>query len=278
MTNFPVTGRPQSPASEPADLDISVAHPARVYDYWLGGKDNFAADREAAEQAIAANPMIVPAVQTNRAFLRRAVNYLTGEAGIRQFLDIGTGLPSANNTHQVAQAMAPESRIVYVDNDPIVLVHARALLTGTPEGATAYLDADLRDPGSILDKAAKTIDLSQPTALMLLATLQLVPDDAKPHAIVAELMNALAPGSYLVISHPASDILPEAMAEMQRRLNEHQREITTFRPRPEVSKFFDGLDVIEPGLVQVHRWRPDDDDVVPQEQDVTGWCAIARKS
>jgi len=278
MTNFPVTGEPQSPTSEPADLDISVAHPARVYDYWLGGKDNFAADREAAEQAIAANPMIVPAVRTNRSFLRRAVRYLTGEAGIRQFLDIGTGLPSANNTHQVAQAVAPESRIVYVDNDPIVLVHARALLTGTREGATAYLDADLRDPGSILDKAAKTIDLSQPTALMLLATLQLIPDDAKPQEIVAELMNALAPGSYLVISHPASDILPEAMAEMQRRLNEHQREITTFRPRAEVSKFFDGLDVIEPGLVQVHRWRPDGDDVVPQEQDVTGWCAIARKS
>jgi hypothetical protein len=277
MTNTPGAGG-SLPSGEPADLDISVAHPARVYDYWLGGKDNFAADRAAAEQAIAANPMIVPGVRTNRAFLRRAVSFLAGEAGIRQFLDIGTGLPSADNTHQVAQAIAPESRIVYVDNDPIVLVHARALLTGTPEGATAYLDADLRDPGAILDRAAKTIDLGQPVALMMLAILQLVPDDAKPHEIVAELMDALVPGSYLVISHPASDVLPEAMAEMQRRLNARQREITTFRPRPEVIRFFDGLDLLEPGVVQTHRWRPDGVDIVPQEQEVTGWCGVARKS
>jgi hypothetical protein len=271
MTNTPVTG-------EPAELDTSVAHPDRVYDYWLGGKDNFAADRAAAQQAIAANPMIVPGVRTNRAFLRRAVHYLAGDAGIRQFLDIGTGLPSANNTHQVAQAVAPDSRIVYVDNDPIVLVHARALLTGTPQGATAYLDADLRDPGAILDKAGKTVDLGQPVALMMLAILQLIPDDAKPQAIVAGLMNALVPGSYLVISHPASDVLPEAMAEMGRRLNEHQREITTFRPRADVIRFFDGLDLIEPGVVQTHRWRPDGDDIVPQEQEITGWCGVARKN
>ena len=261
----------------PVDLDTTVAHPARVYDYWLGGKDNFAADREAAEQAIAANPTIVPGVRTNRAFLRRTVSHLAGEAGIRQFLDIGTGLPSANNTHQVAQAVAPDSRVVYVDNDPIVLVHARALLTGTPQGATAYLDADVRDPGSVLAQAAQTLDLAEPTAVMMLAILQLIPDDANPHAIVERLVDGLAAGSYLVISHPASDVLPDAMAEMQRRLNERQREITTFRPRPDVCRFFDGLDLIEPGVVQPHRWRPGPGDLSP-DQEVTAWCGVARKN
>jgi hypothetical protein len=278
VTDSSVPGAPLASSSPAVDLDTSVAHPARVYDYWLGGKDNFAADREAAEQAIAANPMIVPGVRTNRQFLRRAVRFLAADAGIRQFLDIGTGLPSADNTHQVAQAVAPDSRVVYVDNDPIVLVHARALLTGTAQGATAYLDADLRDPGPILARAAKTIDLSRPVALMLLAILQLVPDDSDPHAIVAQLTSALAPGSYLVISHPASDVLPEAMAEMQRRLNDHQRVITTFRPRQDVVRFFDGLNLIEPGVVQTHRWRPEPGDPVPQEQEVTAWCGVARKS
>jgi hypothetical protein len=269
--------RDKSEARPPVDLDTSVAHPARVYDYWLGGKDNFAADREAAEQAIAANPMIVPGVRTNRAFLRRAVSYLAGEAGIRQFLDVGTGLPSADNTHQVAQAVAPECRVVYVDNDPIVLVHARALLTGTPQGATAYLDADVRDPGSVLAQAAGTLDLAEPVALMMLAILQLIPDDANPHAIVQRLVDGLAPGSYLTISHPASDVLPDAMAEMQRRLNERQREITTFRPRPDICGFFSGLDLIEPGIVQPHRWRPGPDDLNP-DQEVTAWSGVARKS
>ena len=195
----------------------------------------------AAEQAIAANPTIVPGVRTNRAFPRRAVSYLASEAGIRQFLDVGTGLPSANNTHQVAQAVAPDSKVVYVDNDPIVLLHARALLTGTPQGATAYLDADVRDPGSVLVQAAETLDLAQPVALMLLAILQLIPDDANPHEIVQRLMDGLPAGSYLVITHPASDVLPDAMAEMQRRLNERQRVVTTFRPRPDVCRFFGGL-------------------------------------
>jgi O-methyltransferase involved in polyketide biosynthesis len=261
----------------PVDLDITVAHPARVYDYWLGGKDNFAADREAAEQAIEANPMILPGVRTNRAFLCRAVRYLAGQAGIRQFLDIGTGLPSADNTHQVAQAVAPDCRVVYVDNDPIVLVHARALLTSTPQGATAYLDADVRDPDSIRAQAAETLDFSEPVAVMMLAILQLIPDDASPHAIVARLVDGLASGSYLVISHPASDVLPDAMAEMQRRLNERQREITTFRPRPDVCRFFDGLDLIEPGVVQPHRWRPGPGDLNP-DQEITGWCGVARKT
>ncbi len=278
MTNSSATGEPQSPATGSVDLDTSVAHPARVYDYWLGGKDNFAADREAAEQAIAANPMIVPGVRTNRAFLRRAVSYLVTDAGIRQFLDIGTGLPSANNTHQVAQAAAPDSRVVYVDNDPIVLVHARALLTGTSEGATAYLDADLRDPGTILARASETLDFGRPIAVMLLAILQLIPDGDNPHSLVAQLMDATVSGSYLVLSHPASDVLPEAMAEMGRRLNQRQREVTTFRPRAEISQFFDGLSLIEPGVVQPHRWRPEPGEPISQEQEVTAWCGIGRKS
>jgi SAM-dependent methyltransferase len=277
MTNSSENDGPQSPATPPVDLDTSVAHPARVYDYWLGGSDNFAADREAAEQAIAANPMIVPGVRTNRAFLRRAVSYLAVEAGIRQFLDIGTGLPSASNTHQVAQAAAPDSRIVYVDNDPIVLVHARALLTGTPEGATAYLDADLRDPGAILARASDTLDFGLPVAVLLLAILQLIPDDDDPHALVAQLMDAVVPGSYLVVSHPASDVLPEEMAEMERRLNERQREVTTFRPRAEVGRLFDGLSVIEPGVVQPHRWRPEPGGPIPEEQEVTAWSGVGRK-
>jgi hypothetical protein len=278
VTNSSATGGVGSPETPSVDLDTSVAHPARVYDYWLGGKDNFAADREAAEQAIAANPMIVPGVRTNREFLRRSVTYLTREAGIRQFLDIGTGLPSANNTHQVAQSAAADSRIVYVDNDPIVLVHARALLTGTSQGATAYLNADLRDPGAILARASETLDFSRPVAVMLLAILQLIPDADNPHALVAQLIDAVVPGSYLVISHPASDVLPEAMAEMGRRLNQRQREVTTFRPRAYVCQFFDGLSLIEPGVVQPHRWRPEPGDAMAQEQEVTAWCGIARKS
>jgi hypothetical protein len=278
VTNSSATGGAQSPVTPSVDLDTSVAHPARVYDYWLGGKDNFAADREAADQAIAANPMIVPGVRTNRAFLRRAVSYLTRQAGIRQFLDIGTGLPSANNTHQVAQAAAPDSRIVYVDNDPIVLVHARALLTGTSEGATAYLDADLRDPGAIVARASETLDFSQPVAVMLLAILQLIPDEDNPHALVAQLMDAVMPGSYLVISHPASDVLREAMAEMGRRLNQRQREVTTFRPRTYVCQLFEGLSLVEPGVVQPHRWRPEPADPIAQEQEVTAWCGVGRKS
>src|SRR5580692_6194028 len=159
-----------------ASFDTGVAHPARVYNYWLGGKDNYEADRQAAEQAVAANPNILPGVRANRAFLRRAVEYLAGEAGIRQFLDIGTGLPTAENTHEVAQAIAPDTRIVYVDNDPIVLAHARALLTSTPDGVTAYLDADLRDPEMILAQAAETLDLTQPVAIMLVAVLHHIPD------------------------------------------------------------------------------------------------------
>ncbi len=261
-----------------AKLDTSVAHPARVYDYWLGGKDNYAADREAAEAAIAQNPFVVPGVRTNREFLGRAVRYVSDEAGIRQFLDIGTGIPTADNTHEVAQAAAPGSRIVYADNDPIVLVHARALLTSTAEGATDYIEGDLRDPGAILRAAAATLDFGQPVAVMLLAILQFLDDAEDPYGVVDGLMNAVVPGSYLVISHPASDVMAEAMAKMARTLNERQRrpDQVTFRSHAEVSRFFDGLELVDPGVVQPHRWRPRQGSFVPQH-DVSAWCGVARK-
>ena len=253
-----------------------MAHPARIYDYWLGGKDNYAADREAAKQAIAANPGIVFDVRANRAFLARAVNYLAAECGIRQFLDLGTGLPTARNTHEVAQSVAPDSRIVYVDSDPIVLTHARALLTSTPEGATAYLDADLRQLDQVLEAAAQTLDFSQPVAVMMLIVLHLIPDSDDPYGIVARLMDSLAPGSYLVITHPASDIKPAAIAEMTRRINARLGPARgTMRDRSEITRFFEGLELLEPGVVQPQRWRPDDS---VSDVEVTAWSGVARKA
>ncbi len=236
-------------------IDTSVAHPARVYDYWLGGKDNFGADREAGDQVIAAQPAILVGVRANRAFLGRTVRYLAGDMGIRQFLDIGTGIPAANNTHEVAQSLAPDSRVVYVDNDPIVLVHARALLNST-KGPTAYLDADLRDTGKILKEAARTLDLSQPVAVMLLMILHLIPDSDDPYGIVRRLMDATVPGSYLVLSHPASDIDADAAARAARRYNALVSTAQTRRTYARVCRFFDGLDLLEPGVVATNRWRP----------------------
>jgi len=243
-------------ATERLSFDISVAHPARVYDYWHGGKDNFRADREAAAQMIEALPNILPGVRANRAFLRRAVQYLAGEAGIRQFLDIGTGLPTAENTHEVAQSIAAESRIVYVDNDPIVLAHARALLTSNPEGATAYIDADARDTATILREAAKTLDFSQPVAVMALLILQYIPDPDGPHQVISRLMDAVPSGSYLVISDTTTDIDTERVsagtAKLNARLGPAQ---STPRPRAAIARYFDGLDLIDPGLVLMPQWR-----------------------
>jgi hypothetical protein len=258
-----------------ADIDTTVAHPARVYDYWLGGSSNFPADREAAERVLAATPGLRSRVRANRAFLARAVRYLAAEAGIRQFLDIGTGIPSANNTHEVAQAVAPDSRVVYVDNDPIVLAHAKSLLAGSPEGATQYIDGDLRDASVILRAAAGTLDLTRPIALMLVGILHLIQDSEEPHRIVAGLMDALPPGSYLAISHPASDIQP-SQAEAQRRYNERVSTPQTLRTRDEVARFFDGLDLVPPGVVYVHAWRPDPGDV-PPEGGVSAYGAVACK-
>ena len=263
------------PAGKPAEIDTSVAHPARVYDYWLGGKDNFTADREAGDRVLAATPGLRERVRANRAFLVRAVRYLAAEAGIRQFLDIGTGIPSANNTHEVAQQTAPGSRIVYVDNDPIVLTHARALLAGGPMGSIQYIDGDVRDVASITRAGARTLDFTQPTALLLLGILHLIQDAEGPYEIVARLMDALPSGSYLAISHPASDIHP-GQAEAQRRYNERVSTPQTLRTRAEASRFFEGLDLVPPGLVYVHTWRPGPDDIVPPDG-VSAYGGVARK-
>jgi len=257
------------------DIDTSVAHVARVYDYWLGGKDNFAADRAAGEQAMQAYPDIVYSVRANRAFLARTVRYLAGEAGIRQFLDIGTGIPTANNTHEVAQEAAPGSNVVYVDNDPVVLTHARALLVSGEHGHTNYIDADLRDTGRILAEAALTLDFSQPVAIMLMAILQHIDEAEDPYAIVDSLLAAVPPGSYLAISHPAADIETEAMAQMAERLNKLMAEKVTFRNRAQVALFFDGLELVEPGLVRVQQWRPVSE--IEAKSPAALWGGVGRK-
>ncbi len=260
---------------DPPPFDTSAAHVARVYNYWLGGKDYFAADRAAGEQAIKAFPDIVLSARANRAFLARTVRFLAGETGIRQFLDIGTGIPSANNTHEVAQSVAPESRIVYVDNDPVVLTHARALLTSDPAGATDYIDADLRQPERILVGAARLLDFSRPVAVMLMAILQHLHEEDEPYRVVATLMDAVPPGSYLALSHPAKDIDAEAMAKMADSLNKMMAEKVTFRDRPAVARFFNGLDLVEPGMVQASKWRPITD--AEAASPAALWGGVARK-
>jgi hypothetical protein len=260
---------------EPASFDTSVAHVARVYNYWLGGKDNFAADRAAGEQAIKAFPNIVLSARSNRAFLARTVRFLAGEAGIRQFLDIGTGIPSANNTHEVAQAVAPESRIVYVDNDPVVLAHARALLSSDPEGATDYIDADLRNPQQILAGAEQLLDFSRPVAVMLMAILQHLSDEDDPYQVVAALMGAMPSGSYLALSHPAKDIDAAEMAKMADSLNQMMAEKVTFRDRASVTRFFDGLELVDPGMVQASKWRPASE--AEAASPAALWAGVARK-
>ena len=270
--------RPDGTAPEPLEhptFDTSVAHIARVYNYWLGGKDNYAADRAAGDRAIETYPDMVSSVRSNRAYLARAVRYLAGEAGIRQFLDIGTGIPAANNTHEVAQSIAPDSRVVYVDNDPIVLAHARALLTNSPDGATGYIDADLRDPGTILAQAAQTLDFSRPVAVMLIAILHLIVDNDEAYRIVAQLVDAVPPGSYLALSHVASDIEPDKQAEARNRLNKMVHEKQTHRSRDEVARFFQGLEIVEPGVVPVPQWRPDSDPEARRPSVM--WGGVGRK-
>jgi SAM-dependent methyltransferase len=261
---------------EPLLFDTSVPHFARVYDYWLGGKDNFAADRAAGDQAIRAFPDVAVSARANRAFLARAVRFLAGTAGIRQFLDIGTGIPTGNNTHEVAQFVAPESQVVYVDNDPFVLSHARALLASKPEGVTEYVEADLRDPQKIVDTAARLLDFERPIAVMLMTILQHIDDEDDPAKIVATLMAAVPPGSYLVISHPAKDIDAESMAKMAERLNRILPESITLRTGPEVAALFDGLELVPPGMVQASKWRP------VNETEAAGpaalWAGVAHKN
>ena len=263
------------------DIDTSVAHPARVYDYWLGGKANFAADREAAEQVLAARPGLQFSVRANRAFLARVVRLLAGELGIRQFLDIGTGIPNTGvpgieMMHEVAQTIAPESRVVYVDNDPIVLAYAHKLRTSTPEGATDYIQGDLSDPDMVLREAARTLDFGKPIAIMLLGVLHLISDEEDPYRIVAKLMNAVPSGSYLVLSHPANDLLPETQPEASKRYNQRVSTQQRLRSRDEVARFFDGLELLEPGLIQWHQWRTDPDDNAPDGA-VSGHAGVAQK-
>ncbi len=255
-------------------FDTSVASIARIYDYWLGGKENFKADREAAEAMIRQYPDIVAGVRMNRAFLGRAIHYLAAEAGIRQFLDIGTGLPSANNTHEVAQRAAPESRIVYVDNDPVVLSHAQALLTSAPEGACDYIDADLRDTGKILSEAARTLDYTRPIALMMLGIVGQVPDSDDPQSIIKRLLDPMPSGSYLALSDGINT--SETFTEAVRHYNENSA--NTYHPRsPEqITGFFGGLEPVEPGIVGLTRWRPED---IPfaNPGEVPGMCGVGRK-
>jgi S-adenosyl methyltransferase len=256
-------------------VDTSVAHIARVYDYWLGGKDNFGADRVAAERVIAAWPDIVVSARGNRAFLGRVVRYLVREAGVRQFLDIGTGLPAADNVHEVAQAEAPWCRVVYVDNDPVVLAHARALLASGPEGATAFVDADLLRPGAILAEAAEVLDFSRPVAVMLVAILQHVSSRDDPYGVVARLVEAVPAGSYLAVSHPARDIEAAAMAEIADAMNDLVAEKVTFRTRAEVLGFFDGLELVAPGVVPAPRWRPVSE--AEAASPTVMWAGVGRK-
>jgi hypothetical protein len=257
-------------------FDTTVAHPARVYDYWLGGKDNFAADRKAAEAVIAVRPTIIRDIRANREFLGRAVRYLATEAGIRQFLDLGTGIPAANNTHEVAQAVAPDSKIVYVDNDPIVLAHARALLTSTPEGKCAYLDADLRDPGKIVELAGRTLDFSQPVAVLFIGVLHLVADEEDPFGIIARTVAATVPGSYLALTQPASDIDAEVVAESARQYNANVVTKQTRRDHDQTLRFFGDMELVPPGVVQLHRWHPAPG-AAGLEENVSGWGGVARK-
>ena len=256
-------------------IDTGVAHIARVQDYWLGGKENYAADREAGDEGIRAFPDMVASVRNTRAFLARSVRYLAAEAGIRQFLDIGTGLPAASNTHEVAQSIVPDARVVYVDNDPIVLVHARALLDSHPAGATDYLDADIRNPEHILAQAARTLDFSRPIALMLIAVLQFVPDEDDPYGVVERLKAAVPSGSYLAISHPASDIQATQMVSMAKRLSQLMVQKVTVRSHDQVARFLDGWELLPPGLVRAPEWRPaaPEDAATPS----TMWSGVARK-
>jgi S-adenosyl methyltransferase len=269
-------GNPAGDRGLPA-FDTHVPNPARIWNYWVGGKDNFAADRAAADKVLEAMPVMPLIARLVRRFLIEVVYRLGDGYGIRQFLDIGTGLPTADNTHDVAQRAAAESRIVYVDHDPVVLSHARALLTSSAEGETDYIQADLRDTGTIVVEAGRTLDFSQPVAVLLIAVLHFIPDADDPCGIVRRLMGAVPPGSCLVISHAASDIAAGAAAEMARRYNELSPVPITPRSREQVARFFDGLDMMPPGLVPLSHWWGSGQAEAGTASDLAGYCGIGRK-
>ncbi|MDT5151603.1 MAG: hypothetical protein QOI01_3336 [Mycobacterium sp.] len=259
-------------------IDTTVAHPARRYNYWLGGKDHFAADRASGDAIAAIFPHIRAAAVENRGFLDRTVRFLAAEYGIRQYLDIGTGLPAADNTHQIAQRIHSDARIVYVDNDPMVLAHARALLVGDPPGRTAYLQADLRRPEQILTSGeiTSTLDLTQPVAVLLVAVLHFLPDDELAYSAVKTLMDAVPVGSYLVVSHATTDLLVPDIAARFAQLPSGGGDFTA-RTHDQVLQFFDRLELIEPGLLSVSNWRRDHDDPPPPPEQVCLWGGVARK-
>ena len=265
-----------SPEIPDPKIVTSVPHNARIWNYWLGGKDNYPVDREMGEQIRSFFPEIVDNAVADRHFLVRTVTFLARQEGIRQFLDIGTGLPTHNNTHEVAQSVAPGARVVYVDNDPLVLTHARALLTGTDQGATDYVDADLRDPEGILAAAGKTLDLTRPVALMLLGVVNFVADDAEVRSVLDQLMGALAPGSYLVVSHPTDDIDEERAHQVAAAWNEKGTPKLTIRGAAGIEALFDGLELLEPGVVSCSLWRPEPTEV-GEIRPVAEYGGVARK-
>ncbi|MFD8099016.1 SAM-dependent methyltransferase [Nocardia fluminea] len=265
----------------PTDVDTTIAHEARVYDYWLGGKDNYPADRALGDAIAEHVPAIKTMARANRAFLGRAVRHLVSEAGITQFLDIGTGIPTAGNTHEVAQQLDPTARVVYVDKDPIVLAHARALMSSTPQGRTRFIHADLHDPRSILDHPdlADTLDRDEPVAIMLVAIMMYFSDADRPQDVIAALLDAVPSGSYLVITHPTADFAPEAMAGVQAAA---EASGISFHPRSNAatSELFAGTTLIDPGLVPVAGWRPeliDGPAAVVEADSAWYWAGIGRK-
>ena len=274
----PVQGDPGSEgpdATTATGIDTSVPHSARIWNYWLGGKDNYAVDRAAGDAYANVFPGIMDVARASRSFLTRGIRYLAEEAGIRQFLDVGTGLPTADNTHQVAQRVAPEARIVYVDNDPLVLAHARALLTSTPEGATAYIHADLRDPATITAEAAKTLDFTQPIALILSGILGHVTDTNEARSIVHNLMDALPSGSYLSLND-GTNVISKGFEQAQQGYNQSGALPYVLRAPEEIASFFDGLELVEPGVVSCPRWRPEPAPSGPPAE-VDAFCGVGRK-
>jgi hypothetical protein len=265
---------PEKPDDSQPELNTAVPHSARLWNYWLGGKDNFEVDRYAGDEIARRLPSITALAREDRGFLRRMVQHLVADLGIRQILDIGTGLPTANNTHEVAQRAAPETRIVYVDNDPLVLAHARALLTSTPEGRTDYIQADLNKPADIVRRATETLDFDQPIALTLLGIVHFILDDDAARDVIRELVAAVPSGSYLAIAHGCRDINTAEADDIVAFWNEHGTPKIKYRSAAQIAELFDGLELLEPGVVPCNRWRPGPDDT---PNDVNQFCAVGRK-
>jgi O-methyltransferase involved in polyketide biosynthesis len=258
----------------PAGLNTSVPHSARLWNYWLGGTDNFEADRHAGDEIARRLPSIIALAREDRAFLRRMVRHLVAERGIRQILDIGSGLPTADNSHEVAQRTAPDTRIVYVDNDPLVLVHARQLLAGSAEGRIDYVEADLHAPATILRRAAGTLDLDRPVAVTLLGIVHFILDDDAARTVIRDLVDAVPSGSYLAIAHGCRDINTAQADDIVAFWNEHGTPKIKYRSAAQIAAFFDGLEMLDPGVVPCNRWRPDHE---TGAEDVNQYCAVARK-